>query len=298
MNFVVTGSEGFLGRHVVARLVADGCSVIAVDRMAHLAPSIPHVTYHQSDLGVAAQLLPGSTVAESPFTLVHLAWDMRRHDGYAIQAEQIKQFAQLLDHWATRGLCRIIAMGSAEEYGHRSGIISEADQPEFPLSPYGWAKRSARDLAETWSLQSGIPCVWLRPFIMYGPGQRGDMLIPSAIEAARTKQKTKFTDGKQRRDFVYIDDVVNAVILSLQKKLTGFLEFNLGRGEEIPVAHVLMTIARQFDADSLFELGARARRPGEPDIQIADAKRAREVLGWEAYTSCMEGIKRLCATCF
>jgi len=298
MNYVVTGSEGFLGRQVVARLAASGCSVFGVDRLVHTTPRLKHVTYHQSDLEVAAQLLPNSAVNESPFTLIHLAWDMRRHEGYAIQAGQIKQLAHLLDYWGARGLSKVIAMGSAEEYGQRLGKISELDHPEFPLSPYGWAKHSARDLAKSWSQKSEIPCVWLRPFIMYGPGQKGDMLIPSAIEAARTKQKTKFTDGRQRRDFVFIEDVVEAIWLSVQKKLSGFHEFNLGRGEEIPVAHVLMAIARHFNAESLFELGARPRRPGEPDVQIADTTHARLGLGWEASTSCSEGIKRLCESCF
>jgi len=290
MKVVVTGSEGFLGRHAVARLAADGHHVIAVDRVYHRADPAPGVINHHADLSEPQYLLPHGMESSGPFTLVHLAWDMRRYEGYAIQAEQIRQCADLLDYWGERGLQRVLAMGSAEEYGGRSGVLAEDDPGVFPLSAYGWAKHSTRDLVHFWSVKTGIPCTWLRPFIMYGPGQRGDMLIPSAIEAARQKRKTQFTDGRQCRDFIFIADVVEAMSLAVRAPLEGFQAFNLGRGEAVAVADVLMAIARRYDAADLFELGARPRRPGEPPLQVADTTRARERLGWSAKVGWSEGL--------
>jgi nucleoside-diphosphate-sugar epimerase len=292
MMIVVTGSEGFLGRRVVDRLAACGHSVVAVDRLFHSGEIRENVTHHQSDLEDPSLLLPVSIPHGTPFVLIHLAWDMRRYQGYGIQAGQVRQFANLLDFWASQGLQRLVVMGSAEEYGRRAGALSETTEPQFPLSPYGWAKRASRDLAVSWSERTGHSVAWMRPFIMYGPGQKGDMVIPFALESARLKQKAQMTDGLQQRDFVFIDDVVEAVALATEKKLNGFHEFNLGCGEGVKVADVVMTIARHYEVEDLFELGARPRRPGEPEIQIADTTKAREVLGWTTSIGWTEGLAR------
>jgi len=293
MIFVVTGSEGFLGRRVVNRLVTSGKSVVAVDRLFHSGPKRDHIVNHQSDLEDPSLLLSGSVTHGTPFVLIHLAWDMRRYQGYGIQAGQVRQFANLLDFWGGQGLQHLVVMGSAEEYGRRAGLLSESTPPELPLSPYGWAKRASRDLAASWSERTGHSVSWLRPFIMYGPGQKGDMVIPFALESARLKQKAQMTDGLQQRDFVFIDDVAEAVLLAADQANTGFQEFNLGRGEGVHVADIIMTIARHYHAESLFELGARPRRPGEPDVQIADISKARDVLGWKPDVGWQEGVRVL-----
>jgi nucleoside-diphosphate-sugar epimerase len=290
-NVVVTGAEGFLGRKVVSRLAADGFSVAAVDRVAHGGAALDGVDYHQADLADPNSLVPPSWPGDATFVLVHLAWDMRRHQGYAIQAEQVRQCAGLLDTWTGRGLVRLVAMGSAEEYGRRDGKIVESAGPVLPLSPYGWAKHTAHDLAQTWAGHCGIPVVWLRPFIIYGPGQRGDMMIPYAIECASAKKEATFTDGQQSRDFVYIDDVVDAIVRSVSATISGFNSINIG-GSPAKVVDVLMNIARFFNVESLFHLGAKARRTGEPDVQIADVEQAKKLLGWSAKTDLPTGLQQ------
>ncbi len=295
MLTVVTGSEGFLGRALVAALASRESNVVAVDRIYHAGPPIEGVVYHHADIEDPALLLPPTVARDTSFALIHLAWDMRRYQGYGIQAGQVRQFANLLDYWGERGLQRVIAMGSAEEYGRCEGYISERTEPVFPLSPYGWGKRCVRDLAESWSERTGIAATVLRPFIMYGPGQRGDMLIPSAIEAARSRQPTAFSDGSQQRDFIHIDDVVAATVLAWKNDLPGFQEFNLGAGEGILVADVLKGIADHLDAEAFIQIGARPRRSGEPSVQIAESLRARDILGWQPRISLAQGLASLCA---
>ncbi len=292
MMIVVTGSEGFLGRRVVDRLAAAGDLVVAVDRLFHSGPVRDRVVHHQSDLEDPALLLPPGTHPNTPFVLIHLAWDMRRYQGYGIQAGQVRQFANLLDFWGQHGLQRAVVMGSAEEYGGSAGILSETSPPRFPLSPYGWAKRAARDLAVSWCERTGRPVTWLRPFIMYGPGQKGDMVIPFAIESAQLRRTAEMTDGLQQRDFVYIDDVADAVALAALREVGGWSEFNLGRGEGVRVADMVRAIAAHFRADDCFHLGARPRRPNEPDVQVADCTKARTLLGWKADVSWQNGLER------
>jgi nucleoside-diphosphate-sugar epimerase len=205
----------------------------------------------------------------------------------------VRLLAGLLDYWESRGLEHVIFMGSAEEFGQHSGKIAGGDPPVLPLSPYGWAKRAARDLLVSWSARTGIPVTIIRPFIMYGPGQGGDMLIPAAVAAARQKTRTAFTDGKQVRDFVFIDDVAEAIALATEKRPEGFCELNLGGGQGMLVANVLMDIARAFEAVNYFDLGARPRRSNEPDEQIADISEAERKLGWRPRVGWEEGLRRI-----
>ena len=290
MHYIVTGAEGFLGRRVVEALVRADHSIVAVDRIAHQGDVLSGVTYRQADLSDPATLIPDGI---GPFTLIHLAWDMRRHAGFEIQAEQVRQFAALLDRWAGNGLTRLVSMGSAEEYGGiSSATIRESDPPVLPLSPYGWAKRAAHDLAVSWSMRTGIPVVWPRPFIIYGPGQKGDMMIPYAIACAREGREADFTDGKQMRDFIFIEDVVQGIVKAVEADVQGFHACNLGRGEPVAVRDVLIAIADHFDAGQRFHLGARPRRVGEPEVQTADTTKAHDLLGWSATVDWREGLKR------
>ncbi len=148
-------------------------------------------------------------------------------------------------------------------------------------------------MAQAWSEQTGIGLVWLRPFIVYGPGQRGDMVIPYAVDRARNRQPAEFSDCKQVRDFIYIDDVVRAIQLGVEKRPAGVHEVNLGNGEPVAVRAVLEAIAAYFDAEDLFQLGVRQRRAGEPDTQVADFSRATELFGWKPKVRWDEGIRRM-----
>ena len=294
MTVIVTGAGGFIGRAVVRALSEVGRSVLATDRVE--GNDAQEAAYIRADLADQAALVRLFERAGRGAVLVHLAWEMRRHQGFAVQGACVSLTAQLLDAAAEHGVARVIGLGSADEYGAASGVIREDVAPMQPFSPYGWAKRAARDLAAAWRARNGIPVIWLRPFIVYGPGQRGDLMIPYAIEQARSRRPADFTDGEQRRDFVYIDDLAAAVRAAVDAPLSDFNEFNIGRGEPVCVRDVLTEIARHFGVESLFHLGARPRRPGEADEFVADITAARSRLAWEPRVSWREGISRACAS--
>lgn len=296
MLIVVTGAQGFLGRHVVAMLAREGYRVLAVDRRpVVLAQALPGVKYHVSDLSDPGTLIPPDCEPVGPFALVHLAWDLRqRETSYRIQSEQVSALAGLLDHWRGKGLSYVVAPGSAQEFGARGGILNEDSLPEEPLSPYGWAKRAAYEMASSWSRQSGVGLLWLRPFIIYGPGQAGSMLVPYAVRQAQEGQRAEFTDGLQVRDFLYVDDVVEAIRLGLAKQPPGPVALNLGSRDPVRARDLLQAVADHFQAGAKFSFGARPRRLAEPDEQVADCRLAEQVLGWKPHIGWREGIRRVC----
>lgn len=295
MLIVVTGAQGFLGRHVVARLAGDGHRVLAVDRRAAFGPAMPGVQNHISDLVDPGTLIPPDCEPVGRFLLIHLAWDLRlRESSYTVQSQQVTTLAGLLDAWTARGLQYLIAPGSAQEFGARGGEIGDDEAPIEPLSPYGWAKRAAFEMAESWSRNTGRGLLWLRPFIVYGPGQAGSMLVPYALRQALAKERAEFSEGTQVRDFVYVDDVVDAVARGVAQQPAGAHAVNLGSRDPVRICDLLREIGRHFGVESLFDFGAKPRRIGEPDVQVARIGRAAELLGWKPSVGWREGVRRLC----
>lgn len=292
-SIVLTGASGFVGRHVLPLLAEPGRSVLAVDCVEPAQALPAGIAFHRSDLSDPADLIPPEIDVGAGFTLIHLAWDMRRGGTFAPQLEQTRLLAGLLDYWTERGLGKLVAMGSAEEYGARAGIIHETDPPLMPLSPYGLAKHSAWLLSSAWARRMERAVFWLRPFVVYGAGQRGDMLLPYAIAQARAKRPAEFTDGLQERDVVYVTDVADAITAAAMSELKGAHVLNLGCGRPVAVRDMLMEIAQLLDAVDYFKLGARPRRMGEPDRQVADSGVARDLLGWTPTVDWREGIGRM-----
>jgi nucleoside-diphosphate-sugar epimerase len=106
-----------------------------------------------------------------------------------------------------------IFLGSCEEYGNTTPPFRE-DGPLRAFSPYGWAKISAFQAVTLLAQQRGFPLTWVRPFLTFGPGQRGDLLVPSLIRACLAGKAIDLTPGEQTRDFVYVEDVV-AMLMTL-----------------------------------------------------------------------------------
>lgn len=272
MRVLVTGSTGFLGRHLVASLRDTG------------------IVCHGLARGSAR--LPAGW-AGTPFTLIDLAWDLERGADYAAQVQQVSRLVLLVEKLAPLGLSRVIGTGSSEEYGRREGILAECDQPLEPLTPYGWSKRSAGEMLRSWSLRTGIPILWLRPFIVYGPGQAGNMLIPYALRQGLARQPAEFSAGTQRRDFLAVQDLVSLYRSALERDWKGTHVVNAGRGEPVAVGELIRYLADLLEVPSLFRLGARSRRPGEPDLQVASVQRARELFDWQARIGWQEGLQQL-----
>ena len=280
-TYVVTGAAGFIGRRAVGLLASAGSRVFALDPRGGEWPA-----------GVeGAKTAPR---AEGGIVLVHLAWNMERESAKA-QAESV----ECLGEWLARGdVAGIVGMGSAEESGEREGRLSEDAAPGERLSLYGRAKHEACRMLERWAgCGRGRRALWLRPFLVYGPGQAGGMAIPYALRCAKEKKVAELSEGGQLRDFVQVDDVAEGVVLAAQSLASPgpvFAAINLGRGEPVRVRDVLERIGQRMRATELFRFGARSMRPGEPMEQYAEVGRAMAMLGWRAKTPWESGIDAVC----
>lgn len=285
---ILSGASGFIGTYVKRRLMEQsiGVELMTLNIRELTVPTAPIMC---TGIGNGTQY-DLSTLRDC--TLVHLAWCPPVRDRYGPHAEQVRLLAELLDSHAV-SIGRIIAFGSAEEYGPSSGHLQEQDAIDQNLSAYGWGKRAAQIMVESWCNSQGKPGLWLRPFLVYGEGQQGGMALPYAVRQALRREVAEFSAGTQERDFIHVDDVARAVVLAVNQTWSGFNVANLGTGVSTKLRDVLEQVAEQFGATDLFKYGVRPMRLGEPEFQVAATERAAKILGFTARINLDEGIRRM-----
>ena len=299
-QILVTGGSGFLGHHVVKALSARHAGVFLLLqphenpwRLKALEQSCQIVKARLSDRKAVHQAL--QTVR--PEVIIHFAGRMERR-------RDILLLDDLTQHHLTNTLNLILAAdsattrliintGTSEEYGEQPDPLHESLPPD-PVSPYSATKAAATTMAIYLSKATGIPVLTMRPFIVYGPGQIHDTLIPFLIKGVLQKQTVELTEGLQYRDFLYVDDLVACYLAAIEKSesFTGPDIINVGSGQKTRVRDVVMTISELTDGDEYLRIGAKPMRPGETSSMIANIEKARKVLEWAPRIPIRDGIQR------
>jgi len=252
VKLVVTGAGGLIGGALCRWAEAAGWSVFPLSARGP-APAGPDP--------LAADL-----AAISPDFLVHCAaCHSPRHgfEAWPAQVEGTLVPAVRVARAVSASVRLAVFLGSCEEYGDTTPPFVEAG-PLRAVSPYGWAKIAAHDAVQLLARQRSIPLCWVRPFLTFGPGQTGELAVPSLVRACTRGESIRLTAGEQTRDFIYINDVVAmlAEILARPKVAAG-RTFNLASGTPRTIREVGEAIRRIAGQGSL-EWGALPYRDGEP----------------------------------
>ena len=291
---LVTGGTGFIGSHLVRRLVQEGARVAVFTRRTssttRIRDVLGSVELYQVDIRAFGAV---STAMEKirPAIVFHLAaegvTDPFLSTNLALRVN-LDGTVNVVRAAATAGAQRIIHTGTAYEYGDQS----EAYHLD-PISPYAASKASAWAFCRMYYRTMGWPIVSLRLFQVYGPGQAGT-LIPSAIQAGLKKQPFPTTPGEQVRDWIYVDDVVEAYLRAAFAEGIEGQTFDIGTGTGTSVKEVVERIFSHFEGVEP-QIGLLPYRPGEVWSLIASTGPAREKLGWQATISLEDGLERTLA---
>ena len=302
MKALVTGGAGFIGSNLVDALVERGDEVTVVDDLSTgKRENLEHALANGATLENVdirdAEAVSDVVGRTKPDVILHLAAqiDVRRSvaDPAFDTRINVEGTINVLSAAQAHGIPRVVNTSTGGAiYGEVHDPPAAEDHPTAPEAPYGLSKWCAEQYCELFARLHGLSTVSLRYGNVYGPrqdplGEAGVIAIfcGKVLENGRA---TIFGDGKQTRDYIYVDDVVEANLKAAESGATG--PINIGVGQQKSVLD-LVEILRRYASDG-FEPDHAPERPGEIRISALDPSRAREELGWEAKVELDEGLKR------
>jgi UDP-glucose 4-epimerase len=297
---LVTGGSGFIGSHLVHRLLADGAEVGITARYGNVMKN-ERLRDCWNDLRVLEADLRNRGALEAGFrdfppeVVFHLA--AYNHVGQSfVQVEECfdvnaKGTANLLDMCGS--VEKFVYTSTSEVYGHQTEVpFVETMCPE-PISPYAITKYAGELYCHMKErIGGGTSVAVLRPFNTFGPYQSAKAVIPELIVNCLRGVPIQTTRGEQTREFNYVGNIVDGLVLAAMHadKVEGVM--NLAAGEEVAIRDLVNRIAELTDTRSRIEIGALPYRPTEIWRMYADSTRARQTLGWEPRVFLDEGLKK------
>ena len=283
-RYLVTGGRGFIGRHLLARLVAQGAEVHATTRSA-TPPADPHVRWWRVDLAdaVATEEL---VTRLRPDVVVHLAAradGTRRLDAVVpILTDTLLSPVSVLAAAARLPECKVVLAGSVEDGGHQPDVHS----------PYAASKAAAATYATLFHGLWQLDVTVLRLAMVYGPDDpNAHRLIPSVVAAFADGRRPAVSSGTRRIDWVYVEDVVDAFLAAADGE-PGV--FDIGSGTLVSIRATVRLVAAAMGTAIAPAFGVVGDRPLERELR-ADPEPARASLGWRPTVGLAEGIARTVA---
>lgn len=296
-RFFLTGATGFVGACLARKLAEIGCEVHALVRpnanLWRLRGLEQRIHLHTGDLNDGDRLR--EVVADiQPSVVYHLAV----HGAYPSQmnSDQIIR-TNVFGTWNLLQACSdvdykvFVNTGSSSEYGSKSNAMRETDLLE-PNSYYAVAKAAQTLVSQHMACADRRPINTFRLFSAYGPHEEPSRLIPTLIERAMEGKPLELVSPDTARDFVFIDDVVEAFLQIGQLSLQRGEIFNIGTGIQSTVRDVVRAVLRATGANVKVRWGSMPARSWDSETWLADPSKVRNRLKWVAKTSLIEGIQK------
>ncbi|HEU0208801.1 MAG TPA: GDP-mannose 4,6-dehydratase [Candidatus Udaeobacter sp.] len=305
MRILVTGGAGFIGSHLVEKLLAAGQSVVVLDDFNDFYdPQIKraNIAGFRSDVAVYdVDLRDGESVRnvfrrEKPDAIAHLA--ARAGVRPSIQNSRLYYDTNvigtlhLLEATREAGVERFVFASSSSVYGASKTVPFSEDQHLIQtLSPYGATKIAGEFLCSTYSHLYQIRIVALRYFTAYGPRQRPDLAIHQFTRRIYAGQPIdQFGNGSTRRDYTYIDDIIQGTIAALNYTGPLYDVFNLGENQTIQLKELISAIENALRRQA--KINKLPEQPGDMPLTYADISKAKKLLGYDPKTRLGEGLPK------
>jgi UDP-glucuronate 4-epimerase len=307
-NILITGGAGFIGSHLVERLLAEGVwRVSVVDNFNEFySPQIkragiekhlnsPDFSLYEVDICRRENLR--RAFAENEFdAIVHLAaWAGVRPslENPAIYVQtNVDGTLNLLDLAKEYSVKQFIFGSSSSVYGINCKVpFSEEDKISKPISPYAATKAAGELLCHTYSHLYDIRTVCLRFFTVYGARQRPDLAIHKFSRLiCDNKPIPMFGDGTTRRDYTYIDDIIEGVRAAIDYDKSKYEIFNLGESQTIELKHLIELLEKNLGKKAFIE--KKPMQPGDVPVTYADISKAKKLLNYNPQTKIEDGIPK------
>lgn len=273
---VVTGASGFIGRHLVPHLAGAGYEVIALSSASGDVAE-PATWKELPAADAVVHLAARSFVPES--------WEepgafLRTNLGGTVEALE----------YCRRQRSRLVFL-SSYLYGDASTLPIAETSPLVAKNPYALSKKLAEEACQFFAEHCRVDLTMLRPFNIYGPGQSEMFLVPAILKQLTDRQEVRVRDLAPRRDYVYVLDVVDAIVRAVTHE-GGCGVLNIGSGVSHSVAQLIETMQQVWGTD-LPVRSDGVRRKGEIMDTVADVSRAEAILGWRPRYTLRQGLEAL-----
>jgi|APSaa5957512535_1039671.scaffolds.fasta_scaffold07678_4 UDP-glucose 4-epimerase len=297
---LITGGSGFIGKKLVDTLrLHDNKFKVFI-----LLRSTPCINLHCENIHIVdfSNLDKLKMVMQkiNPSIVIHLAYSKSRNERDIVMSKDyflnLHMSSNVIE--ATRSLpslSKFIFLGSCDEYGVQEDPYMEA-QSERPLTSYGLSKLAITKTLMSLYLNEKFPSVVIRPSVVYGEGQGMDMFLPSLASSIINRSNFNMTKGNQYRDFIYINDLIDAILLVLEyfEAITGEV-INISYGESYRLASVAKKFANMItpNGDSFLNIGVNSYRKSEVmDYHVSNIK-AKKILHWYPKINLESGMKKV-----
>ncbi|HMF58495.1 MAG TPA: SDR family NAD(P)-dependent oxidoreductase [Pyrinomonadaceae bacterium] len=307
-NILVTGGAGFIGSHLVDRLLAENrWRVVVVDdfnefydpqvKRANVSEHLKNAAYRLVEADIRDRAALENLFNEIRFdAIVHLAAragvrpSLKEPQLYA--ETNINGTLNLLELAKEHDIKQFVFGSSSSVYGINAKVpFAEDDSVRNPISPYAATKAAGELLCHTYSHLYGMRCVALRFFTVYGARQRPDLAIHKfAHLISRGEAIPVFGDGTTRRDYTFIDDIIQGVRAAIDYDASDYEVFNLGESRTVELRELIALLEKELDMRAVIE--RQPVQPGDVPQTFADITKARRLLGYDPHTQIEEGIKR------
>jgi len=304
LRILITGGAGFIGSHLVDRLIARGEEVVCLDAFTDFyAPEIKRRNIETHLRSGAIELAEGdvcdATFVNEVFTryrpqrVVHLAARVSVAPSVAdpVGYEKVNCGGTLamLRASVAHEVEQFVLASSSSVYGNSEKLPLREDETPLPISPYAATKRSAELLCHTFHHSHGLPVTCLRFFTVYGPRQRPDMAIHRFVRLIdEGKPIIRFGDGTSRRDYTYVDDIIQGVEEALER-VFDFEIINLGESRTVSLSELITAIETVMGKHATIE--EKPWRSADVRETYADITRARRLLGYDPKFPLEQGLR-------
>ncbi len=307
MKYLVTGGAGFIGSHLCEALLDKGIEVICLDNFDdYYNPEFKknniksciknkNFTLCNADITEISQLNPIFQKSKID-RIVHLAARAGVRPSIAnpfvYEKVNVNGTLNLLELAGKFKIKNFVFSSSSSVYGNSSKApFSENEKTDSPISPYAATKKSAELLCYTYSELHSLPVTCLRLFTVYGPRNRPDMAAYMFMDQIHNgKEINVFGNGKNKRDYTYVGDIVQGIMLALEKEYK-FEIINLGNSNPVELNILISLIEKSLGKKA--KMNRMDAQPGEVDITYSDITKAKKLLGWKPKVNIEEGINKL-----
>ena len=307
-NILVTGGAGFIGSHLVDHLLnEDGWQITVVDdfndfyspeiKRANIAAHLDSPNYKLIEADIREYAALEKVFAENKFdVIVHLAARAGVRPSLAeprlYTETNVNGTVNLLELAKQHGVKQFVFGSSSSVYGINSKVPFAEDDPiSKPISPYAATKAAGELICHTYSHLYNIRCVCLRFFTVYGARQRPDLAIHKFSKLITDcKPIQVFGDGTARRDYTYIDDIIQGVHAAIDYDRSMYEIFNLGESQTTELSELIRLLETSLDMNAIID--RQPPQPGDVPITFADIAKSRELLGYDPTTKIADGIPK------